>query len=255
MPKYIEELSTDAEFVFHLGDLQKVKLTDCQEYAYEEASAILKKIPIPTFVLPGDNDINDCDDHKHAEEMWEEYFYKPDEWWGPGHSLDVTRWGVLDESFSFLHKGVLYFGINIVGGSPYSHSEKKERHKEHLSYIRWILEKLDEDDFQVMVLLGHAEPGSLHDDFFKGSDGFAAIVEEMGKPTVHFHGDYHEYYEVEGAFDVENYMRISLDGESIAPPIMVEIDVKRKNPIRVSRRRSDLDVECCKYGWPKHDEL
>jgi len=34
----------------------------------------------------------------------------------------------------------------------------------------------------------------------------------------------------------------------------VEIDVTRKNPIKVSRRRSDLDVDCCKYGWPRHDD-
>ncbi len=253
MPRYIEGLSDDADFLVHLGDLQYAKVDDCQEYAYDEASYILKKSRIPTFVLPGDNDINDCDDHEHGEEMWEQYFYKIDERWD--HSFNLTRWGKLDESFSFLSKGVLYFGLNIVGGSPYSKSEKRERHKEHLEYIRWILDELDEDDFQVMVLLAHAEPSEHHEDFFEGDDGFAAIVEDVGKPTIHFHGDWHEYYEVEGDFDVDNYMRISIDGESLAPPIKVEIDVSKKNPIRISRRRRDLDVDCCRNGWPRHDEL
>jgi len=56
--------------------------------------------------------------------------------------LEFTRWGTLDESFSFFHKGVSYFGLNIVGGRPYSNSEKRKRHAEHL-----ILEELEEEDF------------------------------------------------------------------------------------------------------------
>ncbi|KAL7529485.1 hypothetical protein ACHAXR_004399, partial [Thalassiosira sp. AJA248-18] len=241
MPSFIKNLSRNADFLVHLGDLQYAKVDDCKEYAYREARDIIKKSPIPTFVLPGDNDINDCDDIEHGEEMWTEYFHKIDEqYWGDDvlyTSLEnFVRWGDLDESFSFLYKGVLYFGLNIVGGRPYSNSEKRRRHKEHLSHIREILGKLDEDDFQVLVLFGHAEPSDHHDDFFKGDDGFAAIVEELGKPTIHFHGDYHEYYEVEGEVgdfdDLDNYVRISLDGESTAPPIKVEIDVSRENPIR-----------------------
>ena len=49
---------------FYVGDTQYAKIDDCQEYAYREASDILKKSKIPTFVIPGDNDINDCDDHE-----------------------------------------------------------------------------------------------------------------------------------------------------------------------------------------------
>jgi hypothetical protein len=83
----------------------------------------------------------------------------------------------------------------------------------------------------------------------------AGIFEKVGKPTIHFNGDYHEYYETEGGdYNVENYMRITLDGESIAPPISVEIDVTKKNPITVSRRRDDLFVDCCNDGWPWIDE-
>ncbi len=56
------------------------------------------------------------------------------------------------------------------------------------------------------------------------------IEKKIGKPTVHFHGDLHKYYEKEGGgYDVDNYLRISLDGESIAPPIRVEIDVSKEN--------------------------
>lgn len=50
-------------------------------------------------------------------------------------------------------------------------------------------------------------------------------------------------------------MVISLDGESKAPPIRVEIDVSRKSPITISRIKKGLDVDCCSSGWPPSDEL
>ena len=81
-------------------------------------------------------------------------------------------------------------------------------------------------------------------------------MKAVGKPTVHFHGDWHEYYEVEGGdYGVDNYLRISLDGESIAPPIRVVIDVSKENPIKISRVKSGLAVDCCSVGWPRSEEL
>ena len=190
----------------------------------------------------------DCDDQDEAASYWRRYFRKIDERWN--HNFSLRRWGDLDESFSFLHNGVLFFGVNMVGGSPYNKSEAKERHALHLSKMKSIM-TAREEEYSVVVLFGHAEPASWHDDFFKGSRGLATFVEDMGKPFLHLHGDWHEYYEVEGAFDVDNYMRISLDAGEIAKPIRVMIDSKRKNPIRISRRDSDLDVDCCKHGWPR----
>ena len=255
MPAHIDQLGSDAEFLVHLGDLQYAQEDHCEEWAYEIGSDILKKSRVPTFVLPGDNDMNDCDDHEHGEAMWSKYFKRIDERWD--HDFELTRWGSLDESFSFVRRGVLYFGVNVPGGTPYSVSEADERYEEHLERINSILDGLDDDDYQVIVLMGHvdpsydAAPSAL--DFF---EGFADIVREIGKPTVHFHGDWHEYYEVEGGdYDLDNYVRISLDGESIAPPIRVEIDVSKENPIKVSRVKSGLAVDCCGDGWPSHEEL
>jgi hypothetical protein len=248
MPNHIEQLDDDGEFLVHLGDLQYAVVDQCREGAYYEAKEILKKSRMPTFVLPGDNDINDCYSMSHAEEMWMKYFSLFDQRWD--HSLDVTRWGDLDESFSFIHKGVLYFGLNMVGGTPYSNSEKSRRHREHLERVSTIMND-HLDDFKVLVLLGHAEPSSYHRDFFEGDSGFISMIKEMGKPTMHFHGDWHEYYEKEGEYGVDNYMRISLDGESVAPPIRVTIDVSKPNPVKVSRRWRSLDVDCCSEGWPR----
>lgn len=58
MPDVIDTLPEDAEFLFHLGDLEYKKQDNCEEWAYRAASRALKKSKVPVFVLPGDNDLN-----------------------------------------------------------------------------------------------------------------------------------------------------------------------------------------------------
>ena len=254
MPRHIDQLGDDGEFLIHLGDLQYAVVDRCREGAYYEAKEILKKSRMPTFVLPGDNDINDCDSMSHGEEMWTKYFGLFDQRWD--HSFDVTRWGDLGESFSFIQKRVLYLGLNMIGGTPYSWTEKSNRHRKHLEQVRALFEE-HEGKFEVIVLLKHADPGRNHRDFFGDGDRdglFIDMIRMLGKPTIHFHGDNHNYYEEEGEYGVDNYMRISLDGESVAPPIRVIIDVSKPNPVTVSRRQSNLRVKCCSDGWPRLDD-
>jgi len=52
MPYQIKNLSSSADFLVHLGDLQDAA-DGCQESAYQAASAILKQSNIPVFVIPG----------------------------------------------------------------------------------------------------------------------------------------------------------------------------------------------------------
>eukprot|EP00804_Cyclotella_cryptica_P017166 CCRYP_013111-RA/>CCRYP_013111-RA protein AED:0.03 eAED:0.03 QI:477/1/1/1/1/1/2/201/687 len=255
MPNAINSLPQDAELLFHLGDLEYKKKDQCAEWAYEVASRILRRSRVPVFVVPGDNDLNDCEDHDKAEQFWTKYYGSMDQNWS--HSLSVTRWGKLDESFSFLHNRILFFGINIVGGKPYDDDEKTQRHAEHLRQLKRIMNTRSEE-YDIVVLLGHAEPKSRHADLFEGEDGLAQYVSEMKKPFVHIHGDYHSWYEREKSFGVKNYLRISLDslirdddGE-VAMPTRVEIDSSKEyGAVKISRGRSDWDVECCSEGWPR----
>eukprot|EP00984_Skeletonema_dohrnii_P007804 scaffold2879_cov128-Skeletonema_dohrnii-CCMP3373.AAC.9 len=251
MPNHIDQLE-DGDFLVHLGDLMYAVKDRCREGAYSIAAEILQKAKMPTFVLPGDNDINDCPNIQHGEDMWMKYFHLFDKkhW---NHSFDVTRWGKLNESFGFLHKRVLLLGLNMVGGTPYSWDEKSNRHRQHLQQVKALFNK-HEGKFDVIVLMKHAIPRYQHQDFFgDGSrDGlFIDLIRGLGKPTIHLHGDYHSYYEREADYGVDNYVRISLVGESAGPPLSVTIDVSKPNPITVSRRQSNLRVNCCEDGWPR----
>ncbi len=63
-------------------------------------SNILHKSRVPAFVQLGDNNINDCNDVLNAEELWTNYFRRIYERWD--HDFEVTQWGDLIESVSFL---------------------------------------------------------------------------------------------------------------------------------------------------------
>jgi hypothetical protein len=73
---------------------------NCEEWAYQSALNILHKSRVPVFVQPGDNNINDYNDVLNAEELWTKYFRRIDERWD--HDFEVTQWGDLIESISFL---------------------------------------------------------------------------------------------------------------------------------------------------------
>ncbi len=102
--------------------------------------------------------------------------------------------------------------MNGPGGTLYSSSNAEAQYNEHLRRIKSILGGLSDNNYKVIVLLGHADP-------LYGYMRFSGFVKAVGKPDVHFHGDWHEYYKLEGSdYGMDNYLRILLDGESIAPP-------------------------------------
>jgi len=181
MPNHIDQLEK-GDFLVHLGDLMFAMKDRCREGAYSIAAEILQKAKMPTFVLPGDNDINDCPSIQHGEEMWMKYFHLFDKkhW---SHSFDVTRWGKLNESFGFLHKRVLFFGLNMVGGTPYSWDEKSNRHREHLEQAKALFIE-HEGKFDVIVLMKHAIPMYPHQDFFGDGSRDGLFINLINRQSI-----------------------------------------------------------------------
>ncbi|KAL9181811.1 hypothetical protein ACHAXT_012154 [Thalassiosira profunda] len=247
MPTDLANLDNDAAFLVHLGDLQDAKVDECREGAYIVASDILKQSALPVFPLPGDNDINDCESLEHGHLMWKKYFARMDEDELWDHQFQVLRWGQVDESFAFLHNGILFLGLNIIGGSPRDLKEWWIRHATHLRLVKELM-TTHREEFDAVVLFAHASPGEYHEDFFGGRDGLAQFVKRLGKPFLHLHGDDHYWYEQENAFDVRNYMMISLDPGEDAPPIKVTVDTSAANPIKILRG-GNREVQCCQDGW------
>ena len=69
LPLQIEAQMEGCEFLVHLGDIF-VGDTQCEEYRYVESRDImLDNSVIPTFVVPGDNEWNDCS-RKEIDAGW-----------------------------------------------------------------------------------------------------------------------------------------------------------------------------------------
>ena len=245
MPQQIANLKKEsgAEFVAHLGDLSYARVDYCEERVFQNASEILKQSSLPVFVLPGDNDINDCETMEHGKAMWTKYFSPLTNLWT--HKFKMIRWGEVNESFAFIHNRVLFLGLNIIGGSPANWTETRTRHEEHLTKLNDIM-SVHDDDYEMIVLFAHASPDPVkHGDFFQGSKlnklqgihSFTDLVKKSGQPVLHLHGDDHEWARTDNAYGIDNYLMICLDAGEIAPPIKVNIDTSKAadNMIRIER--------------------
>ena len=113
LPSQIADLPDDGQFVVHVGDI-KSGSTPCDESVFQKVSGMLSKSRTPVFIIPGDNEWNDCADPSQAWTFWNQYFRRFDRRWN--HTIPIFRQIEHEENFSFVINDVLFVGINLVGG-------------------------------------------------------------------------------------------------------------------------------------------
>ncbi|MFT7643225.1 MAG: hypothetical protein ACI9G1_004990, partial [Pirellulaceae bacterium] len=175
LPKQIDEIPQVAEFVVHVGDIKSGK-TPCDEEVYIKVSGMLSKSAKPLFIIPGDNEWNDCTAPEPSWVYWEKYFSRFDRKWQ--HQFKTFRQLEREENFSFVQNKVLFIGLNIVGGRVHDKEEWKGRHAQDFDWVKRNL-KRSSADVNSLVLFGHARPNDTHNDFF---EEFNKAAEEFGKP-------------------------------------------------------------------------
>lgn len=231
LPKQIAELPAESAFVVHVGDI-KTGQVPCAEIIYETVSKMLSESKVPLFIIPGDNEWNDCANPDDGWRLWVKYFGHFDEKWK--HDLNVKRQMNRDENFAFVRSEVLFLGINLVGGRVHDQAEWKRRHAENLDWTRRHLEQY-RDVVRSAVIFGHALPTKVHDDYFDGLNQAAATFE---KPMLYLHGDGHKWIK-DRPFKAQNILRIQVDQGAIAPPIKVTVTDDPKEPFVVDRRKDE----------------
>jgi hypothetical protein len=229
LPQQIADLPTESAFVVHLGDI-KTGQVPCNETIYETVAGILAKSKPRLFIIPGDNEWNDCANPADGWTLWQKYFRRFDEKWKP--EFAVHRQVERDENFSFVISEVLFIGLNIVGGRVHDAEEWKQRHGQNLAWTQQNLERHGAT-VRAAVIFGHALPVKVHDDYFNGLCD-AAI--KFDKPMLYLHGDGHKWIH-DYPFAAKNILRIQVDQGGIAPPIKVTVTDDAKNPFVVDRRK------------------
>lgn len=217
LKKQLTELPDRAEFVVHVGDI-KPGAPPCTEGIYIRVASVLRESKPPVFIIPGDNEWNDCilPNPKTAWGYWYKHFLRFDSRWN--HKLPVKRQLSRLENFAMVQKGVLIVGVNLVGGRVHDKNEWEVRQGQD---VKWLEEQFAAagSDVASAVVLGHAFPGSKDRKRFE--KGFLAVAKKFDRPITYIHGDGHRWIHDRPWKEHMNVERIQVDQGGIAPPLLV----------------------------------
>jgi len=260
VPRQIEKIPYDADFVFHVGNQMLPASSKCNiMWNMFMRDTALAKSAAPVFITPGENDYVRCrgkietsdDDVEVAWQNWKDTYLRMDKMWP--HPLPVKYHRERPENFSFLLKRTLVISFHMINGPVVDAAEWVERHKSNYEFIK---DRLDHhaNNYDAVVLLTHAKPTDNHKDFFSRLT-FKIVTNSRLKsiPWVYIHGGGKGIYEEEERFlNMKNFLRIQIEGRK-RNPINIMIDTT-SGGARVKIDRNDKTVwsVCCNpwlEGW------
>ncbi|MFQ5639638.1 MAG: IPT/TIG domain-containing protein, partial [bacterium] len=229
-------LYSPSDFLVHVGDIISGNQT-CDEVRYVEMEDALKGLAVPAFIVPGDNEWSDCKNPDKAWGYWTKHllgieasFCSP---------LFVERQSVREDTFAFVHKGVLVIGINIPAGSSANQTKRLQDNAD------WVKEHFQNNKSQVRaaIILGQAGPNAKRAIFF---DQFVPAAAAFGKPVLYMHGDGHSW-KLNNPFGESNMVRVQVArGNASNPPVHVTVTMDTQSP------SSTFLFE--KNPWPKNTQ-
>jgi len=212
-----------SEFIVHLGDFRGSESDSCIESDYSSVADILKTLTVPCFIVPGDNEYNDCADPTQGWAYWAQYFMNFENNFC-GAPL-VERQSVRLENFAFVNNGVLFIGINLVGGTVHDWDEWNARMQDDAD---WVSQQFQGKVSQVRaaVVFAQAGPHWKRDLFFNQFRPAAAV---FAKPVLFIHGDGHTWIQ-DYPFPEPNILRVQVDdGGPLVLPVQVTVTLDTLN--------------------------
>ena len=261
VPKQIDKVAYDADFLFHAGNQMRPAASNCNimwnKFMRDTA---LGKSPVPVFITPGENDYVQCrgkiedsdNDVEVAWENWKHTYLHLDKRWK--HNLPVVYQEGREENFSILTKRSLIFSVHMINGPVYDEGEWADRHLDNYNFIKEQLET-HAGEFDAVVILSHAKPEDTHRDFWSRMT-FTIVTNPDLKttPFVYVHGGGNGIYEEEERFlNMKNMLRVQIEGRK-RNPINLMIDTTSPNPVvKIDRNDKTVWSVCCNpwlQGWP-----
>jgi len=263
--KELENLPENAKFIIHLGDI-KPKERDCGEDNYKDFRDLLKRSPIPVFIIPGDNGYSICNDRAQAKQFWDQYILDFEKNWKL--KFPVKRQKEQLENFSFFLENTLFIGINLF--------EKNDRDNIKFNQILrnnifWIKENLKQYQRRIKTLVifahdfsgltnktsdyiacGNAFLNSWAKKTFKNkkyfSDQFVSIAQEFKKPILYMQGNHHCWSHDQPYKEAKNIERIVVNKIENSP--MVQITPGDNNFVVDQRinKKINIFIDTAKLG-------
>ena len=210
MVKFQQQISnhnrySPSAFFVHLGDI--FTSGACGDTSYVLMANVLKSLTVPVYIIPGDNETIDCVSTAVGLELWKKYFLNYEQ--NFCGATPTLRQSTRPENWAFMMNGVLFVGINNVGGSsPYQQD------------AQWTVQQLQTQGSQARaaVILSHADPE--RSTVF--STPFRAAAAAFGKPVLFLNGHGH-LWSLGYPFPEKNILRVQVDNGAAEEPIQVTV--------------------------------
>jgi len=181
---------------------------------------ILLESKIPTFIVAGDNEWNDCGNDRQinaAWGKWTQHFMQFENHWN--HSLPVVRSLDYPENFYMIYKRTLIFGLRIVGGRVQDVMEWTTRHTIEVNWVKKIVQMNVPLNADGVLIMAHAKPTEDHVKFFNPLRQFIRDDLNNTVPFFYLHGDGHKYVYTRDFFNQPNFAGLQLQG-GVQDPVM-----------------------------------
>ncbi|MCK6622862.1 MAG: T9SS type A sorting domain-containing protein [Calditrichaceae bacterium] len=216
-------LYSPSKFLIHLGDI-KEGTSSCPESIYQDVSGILKELAAPCYIVPGDNEYNDCSDPTQAWQYWTAYFMRFEENFCGAFATEHQS--VRQENFAFLLDGVLFVGINLVGGRVHSQNEWNTRMQQDADWVDFQFQN-KKSQVRAAVVFAQAGPDNSNRDLFFNQ--FRASAATFAKPVLFMQGDGHSWKN-DKPFPEQNITRVQVNNGGEEDPVQVTVNTSTTNP-------------------------
>jgi hypothetical protein len=213
-----------SEFLIHLGDIVSGKdaragMVDAPYYAQINTLFTTNNV-IPTYIVPGDNEWNDHVAPTNAWKWWSTHFLALEKNF-PEPAWETERQTNRTENFAFVHQGIQFIGINLVGGRIHDAKEWAQRFEDNNDWIAAQL-SAETNTLRGAVIFCQANPigqgkktAEVKKTFAPFTDRMVPICKAFEKPILFLHADGHTW---------------TVDHPFKAAPNVTRVQVDRINP-------------------------
>jgi len=214
---------SQSEFIIHVGDI-KPGSEPCNEQVYVDVSSMLEKFEVPTFIILGDNEFNDCENPEEGLQFWNDYFFHFNEKWQFAHAVAYQEERA--ENFTWTENEILFIGINLVGSRVHDADEWSTRLSHNAHWVAQLLED-NKNNTKAAVIFAHANIVNFGTAKFRAfTDVFRASAAEYAQPVLFLHGDGHNWIQ-DRPWTEQNILRVQINGGGEA--VQVTVDTAKEN--------------------------
>ncbi|MGI9244569.1 MAG: hypothetical protein ACR2RV_27455 [Verrucomicrobiales bacterium] len=222
-------------FIVHLGDINSGALAKSGKLFEERYAAVASWLAdgseIPTYIVPGDNEWNDRPDPDVGWGFWSKHLMRLNEKFEM--PWKTQRQEVRPENFAFVHDGVLFIGLNVVGGRVHDPVEWATRFKQDNDWVEAQFSKHGAQVRAAVVMLqanvvGQGKPKVAVNLLFKPfTSRFAELAAGFDKPVLLIHADGHKWTRDHPWKGAPKVTRVQVDLiQAKFPPLQVTVREK-----------------------------